>query len=242
MPAFFLHGVPDTGALWDHVRSHLARTDVLAPSMPGFGTSRPDGFDATKEAYAEWLEREVEAIGEPVDIVGHDWGSILVQRLVGTRPDLIRTWAVGSGPCDKQYVWHDMAQLWQTPDVGEQVMEGMTPDAIASFFVDELGADAATAMASRVDETMKRSVLSLYRSAITVGAEWEDDVIKGASTRPGLAIWGANDAYVPTDVARRLGERTGARVVIWDDAAHHWPVSHAERAARELEQLWNSVA
>ena len=51
----------------------------------------------------------------PVDLVGHDWGSLLVQRVVSLRPDLIRTWACGNGPVDTEYVWHDMAQQWQTP-------------------------------------------------------------------------------------------------------------------------------
>jgi pimeloyl-ACP methyl ester carboxylesterase len=73
---------------------------------------------------------EVEAVGEPVDIVGHDWGSLLVQRLVSTRPDLVHTWAAGSATIDRDYVWHDLAQMWQTPEVGEQIMDAMAGDAL----------------------------------------------------------------------------------------------------------------
>ncbi len=109
MPAFFVHGVPDTEHLWDGVRAHLRRTDVIAPSMPGFGAPLPEDFDCTKEAYAAWLIAQLEAVGEPVDLVGHDWGCMLVQRLVSQRPDLVRTWAAGGGPLDSAYVWHQAA-------------------------------------------------------------------------------------------------------------------------------------
>ena len=96
MPAVLVHGVPDTAQLWDGVRAHLSRTDIVTPGLPGFATPVPPGFTATKEAYVDWLIAQIEAIGEPVDLVGHDWGSLLVQRVVSLRPDLIRTWAAGA--------------------------------------------------------------------------------------------------------------------------------------------------
>ena len=110
MPAFFVHGVPDTSALWDGVRANIERDDVIAPNLPGFGAPVPDGFGATKEEYVDWVIAEIEKVGEPVDIVGHDWGSLLVQRAVSLRPEFIRTWAAGAGTVDREYVWHDLAQ------------------------------------------------------------------------------------------------------------------------------------
>ena len=122
----------------------------------------PTGFDATKEAYAAWLIGELEAVGEPVDLVGHDWGSILVQHVASQRPDLIRTWAAGSGTVDREYVWHELAQMWQTPDVGEQVMEGMTPDAIADTLADQVGgSERAAAVGSSAEGGDRWSDLDL---------------------------------------------------------------------------------
>ena len=34
----------------------------------------PDGFGGTIDEYRDWLVAELEAIGRPVDLVGHDWG------------------------------------------------------------------------------------------------------------------------------------------------------------------------
>src|SRR3954453_1620361 len=150
MPAVLVHGVPDTTQLWDGVRANLERTDIVTPALPGFAAPVPDGFDATKESYVNWLIAQLEDLGEPVDLVGHDWGSLLVQRVVSIRPDLVRTWAAGAGTIDRDYVWHELAQMWQTPDVGEQTMDAMAGDALAEGLSEQLGADQANIVASHV--------------------------------------------------------------------------------------------
>ena len=84
----FVHGVPETHHLWNGVREALGRNDTIAVACPGFGTPRPAGFAATKEAYVDWLVAELEKIGEPVDLVGHDWGGAFTLRIASIRPDL----------------------------------------------------------------------------------------------------------------------------------------------------------
>src|SRR3954452_10428648 len=239
MPAVLVHGVPDTASLWDGVRAHLSRADVVTPQLPGFDAPVPQGFDATKEAYADWLTKEIESIGVPVDLVGHDWGSLLVQRVVSTRPELIRTWAAGAGAVDRQYVWHDLAQMWQTPEVGEQVMEGMVGDALIDALEPQIGRERATEVAKHIDDTMKDCILRLYRSAVNVGAEWGDAV--DGITRPGIVFWGADDPYVTREFGERLAQRTGARLVMFPDSGHWWPSTKSADVARELETLWASV-
>ena len=199
------------------MRAHLDRTDVVTPALPGFAAPLPLGFDATKDAYVDWLVGTIEEIGEPVDLVGHDWGSLLVQRVVSIRPDLIRTWAAGSGTVDRDYVWHDLAQMWQTPEVGEQVMDAMSGDA-----------------------TMKDCILRLYRSAAPGFDDWHDAV--SAITRPGLVLWGADDPYVTAAFGERLAQRTGARIVMFADSGHWWPVTKPAEVATALEALWSSAS
>src|SRR6185436_3013240 len=120
MPVVLVHGNPETAAIWDEMRKHLQRKDVVALSRPGFGAPVPDGFGATSDDYLAWLVGELEAIDGPIDLVGHDWGGGHVQRLAATRPDLIRSWITDiAGATDPAYVWHDMAQVWITPGEGE---------------------------------------------------------------------------------------------------------------------------
>jgi pimeloyl-ACP methyl ester carboxylesterase len=238
MPAVFVHGVPDTYRLWDKLRSHLARRDVLAPALPGFGCPVPAGFAATKEAYVDWLAAEIERVGEPVDLVGHDWGSLLVQRVVSLRPELIRTWACGNGPIDREYVWHDLAQQWQTPGVGESIMSMMTTDALAEGLpANGIPAEDARVVAEHVDDVMKDCILRLYRSAVQVGAEWEDDVAR--ITRSALVLWGHDDPFVSPRFAERLAKRVRGELVLLEGCGHWWPHERAREAAEALERFWN---
>lgn len=238
MTAVFVHGVPDTHRVWNDVIHHLKRTDVVALSLPGFGEPVPDGWTATKEDYVAWLIQQLETFEEPVDIVGHDWGALLTYRAVSLRGDLIRTWAAGGAPCDSTYVWHDAAQAWQTPDVGEQVMQMMTPEAIAPA-LQQAGLTPAQAeeVGRHVDPLMKDCILKLYRSAKTVGAEWEADLAK--ITKPGLVIFGADDPYVPARFAALLGEKTKAReVMVIEGCGHWWESERPAEVAAALERHW----
>src|SRR5688572_4344606 len=76
MTTLFVHGVPETAAIWDRVRGLIDR-ESSALRLPGFGIPRPDEHDGTMDAYVEWLLDEIRVADEPVDIVGHDWGGIL---------------------------------------------------------------------------------------------------------------------------------------------------------------------
>jgi len=237
MPAFLVHGVPDTHRLWDRVRAHLSRKDVIAPDLPGFGSDTPPGWTATKEAYVDWIIAQLEKIGGPVDLVGHDWGSILVQRVVSLRPDLIRTWACGNGPIDREYVWHDMAQQWQTPEIGEAIMEMMGGDAMIEGLVGGgVPADLAPDVVSHIDERMKTCILALYRSAVNVGAEWEADAAK--ITRPALVLWGREDPFVAPQFAERLAARVHGKLHFFDGVGHFWPHERPKETAEVLERFW----
>ena len=121
MTVVLVHGNPETAAIWGPLVDVLGREDVVRLSPPGFGAPLPDDFPATYLAYRDWLEAELEAIGDPVDLVGHDWGGGHVVNVVMHRPELVRSWASDIvGVFDADYVWHDMAQVWQTAGAGEK--------------------------------------------------------------------------------------------------------------------------
>jgi pimeloyl-ACP methyl ester carboxylesterase len=240
MPAVFVHGVPDTQRVWDGVISRLIRKDVVTLSLPGFGCPVPAGFSATKEAYVDWLLGRLAAIQGPIDLVGHDWGGLLVVRAVSVRPDAVRSWAAGGAPLDREYVWHQAAKAWQTPGMGEKVMAGMTADGLAAALV-AAGVPAADAAqtASHVDPTMKDCILKLYRSAIRVGDEWEDDL--GRVSPPGLVLWGEKDPYAAVEFGARLAQKTRARFVSFADCSHWWQLERPGEVAAELERHWEKI-
>jgi pimeloyl-ACP methyl ester carboxylesterase len=233
----FVHGVPDTYRLWDGIRSRLTGRETVALALPGFGCARPAAFSATKEAYVDFAIGEIERFGEPVHLVGHDWGANLVQRIVSLRPDLVRSWASGSGIVDREYTWHDMAQQWQTPGVGEQMMELSTPEMLAtSLEASGVPAAAAAVTGAHFDAEMKAAILRLYRSAVNIGAEWQADVER--VTRPALIIWGEADPFADERFAHRLAERVRGELLLLPGCGHWWPLERPAEVTDALQRFW----
>ena len=238
MPAVFVHGVPDTFRVWNSVREHLSRTDVIALALPGFDAPLPTGFQATKEGYANWIIQKLEQVGEPIDLVGHDWGCILTMRVASLRPDLVRSWAAGSGPVSATYTWHPLARIWQTPGKGEEWFKNLDPKALIEFMGKAgLLLTAAQETVNHIDLTMGDCILRLYRSALEVGKEWQPDLNKVRA--PGLVFWGANDETCPVEFADSLASDTDAERVLRLDAGHWTIVEHGAEIAKALESHWD---
>jgi pimeloyl-ACP methyl ester carboxylesterase len=210
---------------------------VVALALPGFGTPLPPGFEPTKDGYAAWLVAELARHPAPIDLVGHDWGALLVVRAVSLAPGAVRSWAAGGAPLDPAYVWHRTARIWQTPGAGERLMESLTPATLApGLAASGVPADDAEEAARHVDATMKACILQLYRSAVTVGREWEGDLLRVRA--PGLVLWGDEDPFAAPAFGARLAERTGARFVDFPGCSHWWPLERPGEVAGELEALW----
>jgi pimeloyl-ACP methyl ester carboxylesterase len=247
MPAVLVHGNPETPAVWEPLIAELGRDDVLNLQLPGFGVPAPAGFGATKEEYVEWLVAALEAIGSPADLVGHDWGGGFVLRVACTRPDLLVSWVSDvAGLLDPEYVWHDLAQLWQTPGAGEQWISDTisTPrhDRIALIQAVGVTPDAAASFADAFDEEMGRCILALYRSAAQPEmVAWGHDA-EAASARPGLVLAPTEDPYTGgAELSRRVAVRMGARHESLDGLGHWWMLGDPARGARVLEEFWAST-
>jgi pimeloyl-ACP methyl ester carboxylesterase len=248
MVAVFVHGVPETPRVWDGVRQRLSRTDTVAVSLPGFGTSVPSGFGSTMNEYAAWLAAELDQIvkdsGGPVDLVGHDWGAGFTMRVVSTQPALVRTWVLdAAGLADPDFEWHDFAKLWQTPGEGEAFFEGQlalpVPERAGSFIMFGVPEPAASEMAEGVDKRMAACILALYRSATAVHKEWGPDFVD--VPRPGLVIVPSNDPFLSADGATRAGQRAGAQVTKLEGRGHWWMLEDPAGGAQVLESFWSSV-
>jgi len=197
----------------------------------------PNGFTCTKEEYVAWIADRVRELDEPVDIVGHDWGSMMVQRLATTQPELVRTYTLVDGATSGPLKWHELAQQWQTPEVGEQVMAMMTPELVEPVMRDAAHPDPA-GCAARVDERMKQAILLLYRSAVDVGEEWNPGE-KGRE-RPAMVLWGRDDPYAKPERGERAATAANARLLVVDGG--HWAIfEHPAQTARTLEEHWASA-
>ncbi|MYS22850.1 Pimeloyl-ACP methyl ester carboxylesterase [Streptomyces sp. DvalAA-14] len=247
MPAVFVHGVPTTYRVWDRVRS-LLPAESVALALPGMGAPRPDGFSATKDAYVQWLSEALDAIEGPIDLVGHDWGSLLALRVAGTT-DRLRSWVgdVANG-YDPTYTWHYAAHIWQTPGEGEAwwaASRASAPGSPGSTAgrLQRMGMprDQALLVGAADDETMVGSVLDLYRSAVpNLHAFWGAELPRAART-PGLVVVPRADPFDDEAASRRTAERTGARTVTLDGLGHLWMAQDPQTAADTLTGFWDSL-
>jgi pimeloyl-ACP methyl ester carboxylesterase len=155
---------------------------------------------ATVEDYRDWLIAELEAIGSPVDLVGHDWGGGHVVAVAMTRPDLLRSWCTDViGIFDPAYVWHELAQVLQTPDAGEQAVAAWGAESVderaARLVSLGITPDVARRLATGYDAAMGRCILALYRSAAQPKMAQLGEDLAAAAQRPGLHLSAADDHY-----------------------------------------------
>ena len=231
MTIAFVHGVPETSAIWGAMVEALAargHTDVTLLSPPGFGVPLPAGFEPARTRYVEWLVGELEALGGDVDLVGHDWGAGHVFGVLDARPDLVRTWAADCvGLTHPDYVWHDMAQVWQTPDAGEAAVAGMIglplEERVAGLQGAGLPADTARLLAEAQSEDMGRAILGLYRSAAQPAMAELGARLAAAALPPGLVLLPTADPFVgPVEHTLARAEVMGAPVCRLEGEGHWW--------------------
>lgn len=241
----FIHGVPDSPAIWSPLLAalDLGETPVAVPALPGFTGPLPAGFAATKEAYADWAVGQAQALFAahgPIDIVGHDWGALIAQRVAMLRPDLIRSWAISNAVIDPDYRGHRLARIWNTPILGEIFMALARPAKLAQGLAAQgMPADIAQEEAAQwANKDKRRAILKLYRSAkgLSFEHDWARDTDKLPA--PGTLIWGAGDPYVELSVAQRFTANTGTPLTVIDGAGHWAIAERPAEVAAALHRFW----
>ncbi|MBM2623888.1 alpha/beta fold hydrolase [Actinoplanes sp. LDG1-06] len=249
MTVVFVHGVPESSAIWTPLLDELEKlgvTDTVRLSPPGFGAPLPAGFIPDVDGYRDWLITELERLGEPVHLVGHDWGGAHVINVAMTRPDLLKSWTSDAiGVFDPEYVWHDLAQSWQTEGAGEAFVAQMfgaaldqKTETMMSYGIDHSTA-AQIAAAQYAD--MGHAVLSLYRAARQPMMADLGRNLHLAQSRPGQVLIAAEDHMVGSLQQRRsAAARAGAQVEILEGVAHFWMAQKPAAAAPVLARFWAS--
>ena len=247
MTVVLVHGNPETDAVWDPLAEALDRDDVIRLSPPGFGAPLPDGWPGGFLDHRDWLETELTRIDGPIDLVGHDWGGNHVVTLMMHRPELVRSWATDIiGVFDPEYVWHDVARVWQTPGDGERLVDAMMGGTLDERTENMIALGMTPSVAAKVaadqGPEMGRALLLLYRSARHPVLAEAGRHLERAAARPGLCLLATDDHYVGTDdIRRRAADRAGARTEVLDGLGHWWMVQDPHRGAAALTAFWDSL-
>jgi len=239
----FVHGVPETAAIWDGIRQRIDRAST-AVALPGFGNPRPAGFGATKEDYLGWLLDELDALEPPIDLVGHDWGAILTARVASVHGDRVRSYAFDIGNVSHpDYEWHAFAQIWQTEGEGEAFFEAQqassAEERAAGLAVLGVPPEGALEMATASDGVMGSCIIDLYRSATpNPHRDWGP---LERSPAAGLVLHPTDDPFSDEAKARDVATALGAGFETIEGAGHFWPYQAPDASAAVLETFWATL-
>lgn len=244
MPKVFVHGNPETAFVWSPlVRELEARgvSDIIMLSPPGFGAPVPEGFGGTRLEHRDWLIGEIEKIGEPIDLLGHDWGAGHTYAVAAERPDLLRSWAADvAGLIHPDYEWHPNAAVWQREGEGEESiaqMIAMSADELATNLA--IPEALAASIAEHLDERMGQAILNVYRSAVQPAMRELGDALAEAERRAALLIDAAADVYVPPEMVNDVSPRIRAQILTLPDTGHWWMWESTSLAADGLVAFWS---
>jgi pimeloyl-ACP methyl ester carboxylesterase len=95
VPVVLLHGFPQRATAWSAVseRLHAAGLRTYALDQRGYSPgARPlSRFAYSIDELVADAKALIEAIGQPVHVVGHDWGSVVAWALAAQHPASVRT-------------------------------------------------------------------------------------------------------------------------------------------------------
>ena len=87
-----IHGAWHGGWCWDRVRSRLEQAGhtVATPDLPGHGDDKTPTAAVSLDAYAARVCDVLDAQAEPVVLVGHSMGGVVVTAAAERRPEAVR--------------------------------------------------------------------------------------------------------------------------------------------------------
>jgi hypothetical protein len=157
---------------------------------------------------------------------------------------LLRSWVADvAGGLHPDYVWHDVARIWQTPGEGEalvaQMVDGAS-DAGAIYEAYGVPAEDAKRMGSWMDDTMASCILDLYRSATpNVAAHWMD--VWGPTTPPGLVLAPSEEPFGDGTQSAEVARLLGARHQVLEGVGHWWPLQAPDLGTEAISAFHASV-
>ncbi|MBA3326767.1 MAG: alpha/beta hydrolase [Solirubrobacterales bacterium] len=231
-----VHGIPGSAADWSDLLPRIGdrRTRAVALDMPGFGHAGDAwGLGRSPDVGATFLDRALVELGiERVHLVAHDIGGPVALQWASRQPKRLRSATLLNTGLLLGYRHHSLAQISRPAGAGELFWFGLNRTVFSAGLqvgqTRPLPAGTLNRWYDDLDRETRCTILETYRSGdeadVDALARRQADVLARRRTRPALVIWGADDPYLPVQMAER--QREGfprARIEIFEDTGH-WPV------------------
>jgi pimeloyl-ACP methyl ester carboxylesterase len=241
-PVVLLHGFPERASCWRDVapllHAHGLRT--YAPDQRGYspGARPPRRRDYTMAKLEGDVVALIEAIGGPVHLVGHDWGSNSGWLAAAHRPDLVRTWTAVSVPHPAAF----RKAMFST-------RQGFTSWYMGAFQAPRLPERLAATPGGRFDKALRNGGMTeadvaRFRTevvdygALTGGLNWyrampyaDQRALAAPVTVPTTLVWSDNDVAVRRTAVDRCADHvTGPYTLVVLEGVSHWIPTQAPEA------------
>ena len=250
LPLVLLHGFPLDHRMWLDVTDLIAgdRT-VLAPDLPGFGTS-PSGPDVAESVGADPSVPSIDVMGDGVAAVlrhagieraavaGLSMGGYVAMSMVGRHPGLV----AGLGLLDTKMTDDDDAARARRLEVAEKVLSEQRVDAVVGMRTSLLGAtnrvarpDLAERIEGWITDQGPQAVAWAQRA---MAARPDRSGVLSAYVGPAVVVVGDEDEVAPVPVARQMAELLAdVELVVVPRSGHMTSNESPEPVASALTRL-----
>jgi pimeloyl-ACP methyl ester carboxylesterase len=233
----FLHGFPQTSAMWSPYLAHFSAAGfrAIAPDQRGYAaTARPAGV--SQYALGR-LVVDVLGIGDGLGVerfhlVGHDWGGAVAWALAAAHPERLHSVTSVSTPHPRAFASSllrstQLARSWyiglfQIPRIPERLLTARN-GALLRRMVCDSGlprANSDTYSETMLEPGAMTAALNYYRAV----RPWHASSV-GPIAVPTLYVWSTNDIALGPVAARATGSHvdTPDRFVVLEGASHWIP-------------------
>jgi pimeloyl-ACP methyl ester carboxylesterase len=236
-----VHGYPLDGDMWSPVSKILARDfRVLRPDLPG-RRDTPPAPEPTMAAYANFLSRVVETVGQPVGLAGFSMGGYVLFEYLKSKPAAVRALAL----LDTRAEADDEAgkrnrdrAVWAVREDGVSIAaRTMIPKLLSPRGRSDPGLAAATR------EIILRQHPNVIENDLLAMRDRADSVaLLPQISVPSLVIVGEKDELTPPAFAERMArELPKSMLVQIPGAGHLTPMESPETTATALGDFFKEM-
>ena len=247
-----IHGMAGTLENWQEVIEPLARHHtVIAPDLPGHGTSAPGGGDYSLGALAAGLRDLLIALGrDRATLVGHSLGGGIAMQFSYQFPEMTeRLVLVSSGGLGSEVsrVLRAAALPGANLFIAATAGPGRTAGSAVARGLAAVGlrpnadvAEVARGYASLADPDRRAAFLATLRAVVSTNGQrvHAGDRLYLAEGVPVLIIWGEHDPMIPVHHGEQAHRAIpGSRLEIFDRVGHLPQLEAPGRFVAALERF-----